>query len=136
MQGLNPDDPSFREQYAGWSEHDQRFVTFGQMLSHQEEYKAASRKHKSTMRRPWNNLSYSVFDLLKSEETQPRAQELVVQRVLQNPQYTALNGYTYSSKQIANHIHQGTEIGRITQERELHRVKACEDLLKYGKARP
>lgn len=126
MEGINPEDPLFRNQIAGWNDEEKRFLTLGERIDTVQQYKAAKGAGKKRIKPQYDAAKKDIWDITLPEE----AKRLVVARINQHNRYTTFTGEEYDSSEIIQEIENESEKGRAIMQRELHRIEAYERLLK------
>lgn len=129
MQGIDPNRSSFRDQLAEYFPGEDRFVTMGERMDAYQEYvsQAPSFKHQ-VQRQIVASISSTIWNTWK--ENPQKVQELVVERIKQNPSYKTFHGIEYPSNHVIDQIHAGTEMGHTVVMRELMMIESYERLLK------
>lgn len=125
MQGVDLQDPAFRNQPAGWFEG--ASLTFGDRLDAAEKYKATKKDSEKLQQQSLHDAAMvEVWDYV--EHTPEVARNIATLSAGKHQTYM-LAGKEYPVAEIVEEIQEGTELGQDAMLQELYKIEAYEQLL-------
>jgi hypothetical protein len=125
-EGVDPQDPAFRVQLAGW-DTEGNFITMGYKVDQQVQYKGMkSSPAKKGLLADMKRVN-KVWNLFESDPD--RAKELVMRRIEISPAYV-IGGREYPQDLIGQFIRTDAPLGAVAVMQELNRIDSITELLK------